>query len=388
MTKTANLLKPRIVFVTPHHYEQKRRTGFYWLADAFHQLHWQVLFFTAPFSLISLLNRKQQREVKAPWRERGRLLEKKRNFFSYVHFTLWHKVDFRQSFLRQLGALMNRLVAKLSDAQSLQLGASLQFMQTADIIVFESAPCLELSRQIRIINSKAKLIYRVSDDLDMLRVHPDTRQFEHQHLELFERVSCPSQAIYNKLKQIDAKANVCLEYHGINKQLFDRDYPNPYVGKSDFPVIFVGIGNVDYPFLQRVSQLFPHWQFHLIGPLQPVLASNVIMYGELPFTETIPYLKYAKIGLQCRQYSKGAEALTDTLKILQYSYCRLAIVAPSFLQTKRANTFYYESSYVNNHNDTSIKQAMLKAAAYQANQDIYDYRIGTWQDLARQWISH
>src|SRR5207253_6626386 len=113
-------------------------------------------------------------------------------------------------------------------------------------------------------------------------------------------------------------------------------------------------------------RLFPDWSFHVFGsPLPPGEglgvwgASNLTCYGERPFVELIPYLNHADIGLQCLTYRPGAECFTDSLKMFQYTYCRLPIVAPSFLKQGRPHVFYYEPGDAD-----SIRRALLDASRY------------------------
>ena len=103
---------------------------------------------------------------------------------------------------------------------------------------------------------------------------------------------------------------------------------------------------------------------------------NLHAYGERPFAETIPYLKHADVGLQARAYCVGAECLTDSLKMHQYTYCQLPIIAPAFLRHERRHVFYYEPG-----NDDSIRQAFTDALAFDRTQ-ISPATVLSWDDIA------
>src|SRR5205807_1544408 len=108
-------------------------------------------------------------------------------------------------------------------------------------------------------------------------------------------------------------------------------------------VLYVGKHHFDRDFMARAVRLFPKWAFHVFGDVGELpAAANLKSYGERPFAELVPYLKHADIGLQALVYTPGAECFTDSLKMQQYTYCRLPIVAPAFLRGERAHVFCYE----------------------------------------------
>ena len=105
-------------------------------------------------------------------------------------------------------------------------------------------------------------------------------------------------------------------------------------------------------------------------------APNLICHGERPFRELIPYLQHADIGLQTLAYTPGAEWFADSLKMSQYTYCRLPIVAPSFLRSDRPHVYYYEPG-----DDVSIQQALMSAHAHDRLTISAD-GVLTWDELA------
>ena len=60
----------------------------------------------------------------------------------------------------------------------------------------------------------------------------------------------------------------------------------------------------------------------------------------------------------------------------EYTYCRLPIVAPSFLRQPRPHVFYYEPA-----DDASIQQMLLAARAFDRTRITVD-GVVTWDDLA------
>ena len=128
-------------------------------------------------------------------------------------------------------------------------------------------------------------------------------------------------------------------------------------------------------FLKISSHEFKNIAFHIIGPIKnEVKHDNIIYYGHMKFHETIPYIKYADVGLVTRKANAHlVKSLTDTLKVLQYSYCKLPVIAPSIMKSNRLNWFSYDL------NKNSIKNAVHKALEFDRdnfdNSDIYDWSV-------------
>ena len=367
--------RKKITFFTGHYWETKRKAGFHWLADAFLQLGFDVLFFTAPISY--LLKLKGDYRFQFPLqKEKGRLIEKKQGLYSYVHFTPWHVANLRSTVLNRL----SKPLFKNYDAFPISKEAE-AFIAQSQMITFESTPGLFLFDRVNGINHTAKYIYRVSDDLRLLNVHPLLLEMEKQVYNKFDLVSVPSSYIYDVLKAY-GKEKLKLQFHGLNKNIFDSSTSNPYLPNS-FNLVFVGNSHFDHNFLQIASDLRPNWQFHIIGPLKELPGNkNIIAYGEMPFEQTVPYIKFANVGLQARSYSPGAESLSDSLKMQQYTFCGLPIIAPAFLESNKRNVFYYEIG-----NRSSIEKALDQASEF-TDQDLNEEiaAINTWVELSESWI--
>src|SRR5262249_33203642 len=144
---------------------------------------------------------------------------------------------------------------------------------------------------------------------------------------------------------------------------------------------WIGNNYFDHDFLEVASRLYPDWHFHVLGPITPsVTRPNVRWHGELPFAETIPFLKHAKVGLLNFSYTPGAESFTDSLKMIQYTYCGLPVVAPEFLNSQRRHVFHYKPA-----DEASIRAACDAAISY--NRSAVDRaQTLTWTDLSyRLW---
>lgn len=355
----------RVVLITGHYYESKRRAGFHWLADAYLKDGWQVIFMTVGLSWLSWLRRDHRLQYPVK-REAGKIKWLSERLGSYVWFTNIHPVNFYFDWLNEI------LRPFLSGYDLNSLGEIEQHISEADMFIFESSYGLALFERFKMLNNKARFIYRVSDDLRLIRVHPLIREAEMKYAPRFDLISVPSNKLYERFSELQ---NALIHHHGIQKALFDRAISNPY-NSNTYNLVFVGNSRLDVDFLQRASRLFPDWNFHVIGPLGRLPpARNIIAYGELPFTDTVPLLKFADIGLQTLAYVPGAECFTDSLKMIQYQYCGLPVIAPAYLRSERLGIYYYKIG-----DDDSIKAALLAAKAADRS-EIEKPDVRSWDEL-------
>jgi 2-beta-glucuronyltransferase len=360
----------RAMLVTGHYLESKRQAGFHWLADAYWRAGWEVLFFTSAISWFSWLQR-NYRMAYPVRRQAHRLHWVRPGLGSYVWFTPWHPVNLR---LHLLNRLLRPLFARYGD---LPLGAAQACVRQADLIVFESKPGLLLYEQCKRLNSRARYVYRVSDDLRLLHSsHPVVLEAEERYAPQFDLISVPSASLLQRFRHLP---QAILHYHGIRKDLFDRASPNPYHGAWEANLVFVGTSHFDYDFLHTASASFPRWAFHIIGPIPHLpRRENVLAYGEMPFLATVPYLQHADIGLGIRTHTLATESLTDSLKIIQYTYCGLPIVVPVHLRSSRPNTFCYTPG-----DAESVRQALYSARSFDRRRVVKD-GIRSWDEVAQE----
>ncbi|MGH2584924.1 MAG: glucuronosyltransferase [Dehalococcoidia bacterium] len=357
----------RAVLVSVHYWGSKRRAGFHWLADALWRAGWEVVFVTASVSWLSTL-RRDFRMAYGVRREANRLLVVRERLRQYVWFTPWHPANLRDERLNRLSSPLFRRYGEL------RLGPLADVARGADLFIFESTPGLLLFDRFKRLAPDARFVYRVSDDLRLLRSHPVVLEAERRSAPRFDLVSVPSASMLHLFPGLD---NVMVNPHGIRADLFDADAPSPYPAGGGRNVVFAGMPPFDTDFLTRAARLFPTWQFHIIGPVSGLPGlTNVHAHGERPFEETVPYLKHADIGLHTPTYDPGVESRADSLKVIQYTYCRLPIVAPEFLRSARSHVFPYRPG-----DDESVRAA-LTAAAGCDRAGIARDGISSWDDLA------
>jgi 2-beta-glucuronyltransferase len=361
----------RVVLVTAHYAESKRKAGFHWMADALWRSGHDVLFFTESISWLSWL-RSDPRFQYPIFRDANRLRRLRERFHSYVWFTPFHPGNLRLDLFNRLSRPLFRCYPRLALLPEVR-----RKIVQADMFVFDSTHGLFLFDRFKRMNPTARFAYRVSDDIPLMGNHPLLQETEANIAHRFDLVSVPSEYIHRRFVHLPQAR---LHRHGLRTDLFDtiRHSPYPTTG-SGGPVrrvIYVGRNYFDHDFLRRALRLFPTWSFHVFGGIPDLpRAANLVSYGERPYEDMIPYLQHADIGLQNLVYKPGAESFTDSLKMHQYTYCRLPIVAPHFLQSARRHVFYYLPG-----DDATIRQALMDAAGFDRSRISPD-EVWSWDEM-------
>lgn len=363
----------KVILFSFHHYLSKRKAGFHWIAASLVDMGWDVLFVTTPLSPFSILIGDYRWDY-TKFFERNRLKKYNDHVSYYSYAPVFSPLSQTGNFL------IDNLSPFFLPLYKKWIPKNLRNeILDADIIIFESTAAILLFDLISDINLHAKKIYRVSDSLDILKVHDSIIQYEKSIISKFDLVSVPSQSLVNRFNS----SNVYLMHHGIDKKSFSERKEQPKEFRNyEKNFVFVGNSFVDSNFIKIASDLFPSYGFHIIGPIDKFSSNtNVQFYGEMPFQDTISYVMNADVGLQIRKMEIGLGTLSDSLKILQYTWCKLPIIAPYGLNSSRNHVKYYlyDSS-------ESIRDAVREAIEYDRTSidtsDIFD-----WMELTKLIIS-
>ena len=139
----------RVLLITGHYLESRRRAGFHWLADAYHRLGWDVTFVTAALSWLSRL-RQDYRFQYPVHTEANQIKRVNDRLHSFVWFTWWHPANLRNRFLNSIAAPWFRRYGQLP------LGKLESRIHEADLIIFESTPALLLFDRFKQVNANAR----------------------------------------------------------------------------------------------------------------------------------------------------------------------------------------------------------------------------------------
>lgn len=357
-------MSKKVVLLTQHVWNAKRRAGFHWIADALWQQGWEIYFVTDWLSLFDKL-RGDYRFNYLPSGGVKKLVLEKERLFSYVCYHPWRP-------LSGLGDFLNALTYPFFNRYSqIPLPEIEAVVKNVDLFIFESSIGLMFFERFRTLNPTARTVYRVSDDIHLFKIHPTVADAEFTAAGNFDLISVPTQYIYDKFSHL---TNVRLQKHGIPTHLYAEAYVNPYEPQTT-NIVFVGNLFLDYDFINRASRLYPTIQFHIIGPFANLpQADNIHAYGELPYQATIPYVKYADIGLNtCTKPS-----LSDSNKMMQYQYCQLPVIMADIDRSDKPFVFYYRYG-----NDDSIYSAIEMALEFDRS-CIPISGVQSWLSLAKQ----
>lgn len=335
-----------VILISGHYLGSKRRAGFHHLAQAYVRAGWNVTFVTAAISLLSRLRGDYRFEypVRA---EANRLIPMGERLTSFVLLTRTHPGNLGLSLANRLSVPWFARYARVS------LGSLTEPLRRADLIIFEGTAALLLVDRIRRLAPRARLVYRASDDLRRLGLHPVILEAEARAVPRFDLVSVPSEHVAEVLAPYGP-----VEIHppGIDKEAFDRTTPSPY--PSGPAAVFAGVSPLfDYDSLATAGEVAPDVAFHVIGPHPRPAPANVRFHPEMPFEEMVPYLQHAAFGLLFFPPGEGALSLGNGNKVAQYSYCRLPLVAPAHLEVERANVCVFERG-----DRESLRRALARAS--------------------------
>lgn len=363
-----------VVLISWHYYGSRRRATFHQLADAYEQLGCDVTFVTAPVSWLS--RAAGDARFAYPLRaEANRPIRVTEKITSYVLFTPLHVAGTGS---RVGDRMTGRALRWLYEHSG--LGALQTILSRADLVVMESTPAIVLAPRVRAAAPNARLVYRVSDDLSMLSVHPEVVRAEREQVGCFDFVSLAHDHFHERY------APVPVRYHpnGVPKHLLDAPSASPF-GHGRHAV-WVGAWLLDTRFLDHASERVPECTFHVIGPIPKTFdRPNVVWHGEMAYEDTIPFLQHADAGLSA--YSAQTRArdtagvtgyLADGLKSMQYRYLGLPIVAPDFLRTDRPHHFFYTPG------DPDSAEAALRAALHAGRRPDLGSDVPSALNLARE----
>lgn len=360
-----------VLLISSHLYRSTRRAGFHMLAEAFYRMEWEVYFLSVGKSPVGTL-KSYYRNNPVDRNRINRWIEEKPGLKSYVWYTLWHPMNAHNSLLNFLSGLLFRHYGKFS------MPGEDELRNRFDLVIFESSSGLLLFDRIRRFNPGAIYVYRVSDDLRIKRPHPVVLKKEREIAGSFDLISVPSSYIERIFRDLYGNVPVERHLHGIDKTLYDRDYPNPYATGNNY--VFIGNVHLDREFLEYAVENHPDKHFHIFGD-HPGLEKreNLHLYGEVPFEQLAPYVLHADVGLAARENTPGAAAFSDSLKILQYTHAGLPIIAPDFIPMERDHVFYYRPE-----DPESINRALKGALSFNHNR--VTEKVNSWEDLARKLV--
>lgn len=361
----------KVILIACHDAESTRKIDFHFWADAFEQRGDDVCFITVGYSLIS----KFKKDPRCPlppynqWKQVTRKIKK----FSWL--PVFHPI------IKPLGKFP--VLKKIFDLYPALLPQrALDEIKDADLVIVESGAGLMLVPRLIKNCQKAKFIYTVSDRLKTVGAHLAVIRGEELALPLCDLIRVPADVMRKDFAAFPELADrIAFIPPGISKDVMDIDTKTPYT--TDKNVVSVGAMLFDPWMIRTLAESFPDWTFHLFGHAARLGTKhpNVIEYGERPFLEIVPFILHADIGLAPYRDGANAEYLCQSsLKLTQYTYARLPIVAPDFSAAGRSNICSYAPE-----NKQELIKAFEKAQTFDRSQINLSGILG-WDEVLEKII--
>jgi len=215
-------------------------------------------------------------------------------------------------------------------------------VEAADVVFLESGTGICFFDAIRRANPNARIVYFRRDRLDSVGASNYLVTLEQRLARDCDLVLINARRMADDLP---SDINLAFAPQGIDTAVFDRCTVSPYPNGSRNAV---AVGNMlfDGAAVSAMARQAPDVSFHLFGSgMTGDYPPNVKVYGEQPFDALAPYIQFADFGIApYRMTEKQLYLAQSSLKLQQYSYCLLPIVAPDLLAGARDNVIPYDQS--------------------------------------------
>ena len=323
----------KILFISSHAFlPSTRKTSVHFVSQALADRGHAVSTVSVGFSTLTYLkDRSLYRSLASA--QKNRFVEQSPGYRSACYMPLFHPFSTQNPTLNRATGWFFRLYGQVLP-HFLK-----EELRSADAVFLEGGTSLCLFDAIRRCKPEILLIYFRRDHLDSIGASSYLTEVEQRIAPLFDHVCVPSPCMARRLP---ARSKVTYLPQGIEKRAFDLCRTSPYPRNSRNAVV---VGNMlfDKDAVIAMAASAPDVCFHLFGSgICGPFPGNVKVYGERPFGETVPFIKFADFGIAPYKMSKRERYLVQSsLKLIQYSYCLLPIVAPDLLSGSRANLIVY-----------------------------------------------
>lgn len=350
-----------------------RKASIVFLAEALAELGWQTGFVTAQLSRLSALAG-VPRLKDVPEDRRNVWLPQSGRLSAFVWVPLFHPAT------TGVG-LLNRIATPLFALYPHLLPETIRDrVRAAHLVIIESCSGVLLLPLLRKLAPEAKFVYRASDRLDAIGMHPMLTTVLNRTAADYDLFTAPSELI---LADCPPGARTCHLPQGLEKSMFHAAVPRPFDSAGPHAVI-AGDMMFDHASVEMMARNFPDMTFHTFGRMDVrriAACRNLVHHGEVPFETLRDFIVHADLGIAPYVDDAGHHYLnTTSLKLVQYTYARLPIVAPDFVKGGRDHVKGYTPG-----DEASITRAVQAALGVDRRKidcsGIYD-----WREIAQRML--
>lgn len=358
-------VKRNVLIVSGQHFAtQPRWVDLHFIADALKSRGDHADFLSVRLSFVSRLA-KDPRWLFASTRPHNKWVSVDPLQDEYIMLTIVHAVNLKVPFLNRISALHRWRGGTVPRPVRQRLASY------TDILI-ESGMALLLLPELRRLAPQARIIYHAADRLETIGAHPLAREILFARSRDIDLVHVMAEAIRD-----DIPPGIPIVYlpHGLNKEALGGAGTSPYLAPKN--AVCVGDMLFDANAVEIMATANPDWTIHLFGSKAalPKPMPNVVAHGEQPFNAIAPYLTFADLGIAPYRLASDVDYLSQSsMKMIQYTYCRLPIVAPAFAAAGRNHVFGYCPA-----DQDSIEAAFRQGATHERR--LIDVStISTWEE--------
>ena len=334
----------RFLIISGHDFRSRRKASVHFIAQSLVP-HGEVCFYSIGFSHVSRAKMDPRVDLWA----HGNIVGELDGVRCFLERTLVHPFSTGLDWLAFPEALWFEAYAKRPRTQFWD------WVRSATTIIFESGMSVLLAEQVALANPAARMIYLASDDLKTIGCSSHLVHCLDRSATSFEYAVLTSRLLASAMPP---RLKLVYVPHGFDQRPFLNDTASPYTD----PINAVSLGSTlfDESLFQVACRQFPDVKFHIIGGgrrSSKVTAPNAVVQPEMPFADTIKYIKHASVGI-APYANKGAPYyLSDTsLKLAQYEFVGLNAICPFFACGQKSGRFGYDPG-----NSSSIFDALTQA---------------------------
>lgn len=366
---TGEAAKPVFLVLSAHDFRSPRKANIHFITSELAK-RGPTRFFSLRYSLLS----KRTGDPRLSLDSEANKIAVHQGVECYLWKTLIHPFNTRRAWLRPAENLMYRWYSQGNNP------VLRQWIREANVIVLESGVAPVFFDLIKQLNPDAQVLYRASDALDTINVAEYVNQAFSRVADQFNVIALPSKALADG---IPSQHNLAFVPQGIDHSVADKADPSPYTTPG-IHAVSVGSMLFDPEFFVLAGKRFPDITFHVIGSGQgrhPDYPDNVKVYGEMPYAETLRYIKHAQLGIAPYSSVNLPAYLRDTsMKLIQYAFFELPAICPHFIAGDYSNRFGYEIG-----NSDSIAAAIERAL--HPAEPLHTQAVLSWGEVTERLLS-